>query len=115
MCGTGPLDGEMRELVAGGPEGVTILGVRNDIPELLGTADLFVSTSRNEGMPLNVMEAMAAHWAGQRVCGVSLVTNAGAGLSPTPLTHAEVVEAADEAGPRLARVIGRFAQNLAAG
>jgi len=61
-----------------------------------------------------VMEAVAANWAGMRVCGVSLVTNAGAGLSPGPLTHAEVVEAADEAGPRLARVIGRFAENLAA-
>ena len=59
-----------------------------------------------------VMEAVAANWAGPRVCGVSLVTNAGAGLSPTPLTHAEVVEAANEAGPRLARVIGRFAEGL---
>ncbi len=61
-----------------------------------------------------VMEAVAAHWAGMRVCGVSLVTNAGAGLSPTPLTHAEVVEAADAAGPRLARVIGRFVEELEA-
>lgn len=61
-----------------------------------------------------VMEAMVANWAGVRVCGVSLVTNAGAGLSATPLTHAEVVEAADEAGPRLARVIGRFAGGLPA-
>jgi purine-nucleoside phosphorylase len=60
-----------------------------------------------------VMEAVAAHWAGMRVCGVSLVTNPGAGLSPTPLTHAEVVQAADEAGPRLARVIGRFVAGLA--
>ena len=59
-----------------------------------------------------VMEAMAANWAGMRVCGVSLVTNAGAGLSPTPLTHEEVLEAASEAGPRLARVIGRFASEL---
>jgi purine-nucleoside phosphorylase len=58
---------------------------------------------------------VAANWAGMRVCGVSLVTNAGAGLSPTPLTHAEVVAAADEAGPRLARVIGRFAEDLLAG
>ena len=59
-----------------------------------------------------VMEAMAANWAGMRVCGVSLVTNPGAGLSPTPLTHAEVVAAADEAGPRLAQVIGRFTERL---
>lgn len=60
-----------------------------------------------------VVEATAAHWAGMRVCGVSLVTNAGAGLSATPLTHAEVLEAANEAGPRLARVIGRFVEGLA--
>lgn len=61
-----------------------------------------------------VMEAMVANWAGVRVCGVSLVTNAGAGLSATPLSHAEVVAAADEAGPRLARVIGRVAGELPA-
>jgi purine-nucleoside phosphorylase len=61
-----------------------------------------------------VMEAIAAHWAGMRVCGVSLVTNAGAGLSASPLSHAEVLEAAAEAGPRLARVLGRFVEELAA-
>mgnify|MGYP001811642710 CR=1 FL=1 len=60
-----------------------------------------------------VMEAVAAHWAGMRVCGVSLVTNAGAGLSPDPLTHDEVMEAADAAGPRLARVLGHFAESIA--
>ncbi len=60
-----------------------------------------------------VMEAVAAHWAGMRVCGVSLVTNAGAGLSATPLSHEEVLAAAAVAGPRLARVIGRFAAELA--
>lgn len=59
-----------------------------------------------------VMEAIAANWAGMRVCGVSLVTNAGAGLSPTPLTHEEVLAAADEAGPRLARVIARFVADI---
>jgi purine-nucleoside phosphorylase len=61
-----------------------------------------------------VLEAVAAHWAGQRVCGVSLVTNAGAGLSPSPLSHAEVMAAAEEAGPRLARVIGHFVEGLSA-
>jgi purine-nucleoside phosphorylase len=61
-----------------------------------------------------VMEAIAANWAGLRVCGVSLVTNPGAGLSATPLSHEEVLEAAQDAGPRLARVIGRFVEDLAA-
>ena len=59
-----------------------------------------------------VMEAIAAHWVGMRVVGVSLVTNKGAGLSATPLTHEEVLVAANEAGPRLARVLSRFIREL---
>jgi purine-nucleoside phosphorylase len=61
-----------------------------------------------------VMEAIAAHWAGMRVAAISLVTNAGAGMSPTPLTHEEVLAAANEAGPRLGRVIGRFVEDAGA-
>jgi purine-nucleoside phosphorylase len=59
-----------------------------------------------------VPEAIAAHWAGIRVCGVSLVTNPGAGLSGAQLSHAEVLAAAEAAGPRLARVIARFVGEL---
>ncbi|MDQ3491982.1 MAG: purine-nucleoside phosphorylase [Chloroflexota bacterium] len=55
-----------------------------------------------------VLEAIAARWAGIKVCGVSLVTNAGAGITGEPLTHDEVLAAANEAGPRLARVLRRF-------
>jgi purine-nucleoside phosphorylase len=62
-----------------------------------------------------VLEAIAARWAGIEVCGVSLVTNAGAGYSGEPLTHEEVLEAGRIAGPRLGRVIQRFAASLAAG
>ena len=60
-----------------------------------------------------VMECIAARWAGLEVCGVSLVTNAGAGYSGEPLTHEEVLAAGAEAGPRLARVIRRFVGELA--
>ena len=62
-----------------------------------------------------VLEAIAARWAGIELCGVSLVTNAGAGYTGQPLTHEEVLEAAVEAGPRLARVIRRFVSGLASG
>lgn len=55
-----------------------------------------------------VLEAIAARWAGIEVCGVSLVTNPGSGYTENPLTHEEVLAAAAEAGPRLARVIRRF-------
>lgn len=62
-----------------------------------------------------VLEAIAARWAGIEICGVSLVTNAGAGYSGRPLTHEEVLEAGAQAGPRLARVIRRFVAGLAGG
>jgi len=59
-----------------------------------------------------VMECIAARWAGLEVCGISLVTNAGAGYTGEPLTHEEVLAAGAEAGPRLARVIRRFVADL---
>ena len=62
-----------------------------------------------------VLECIAARWVGLEVCGVSLVTNAGAGYSGEPLTHAEVMAAGAEAGPRLARVIRRFVSELGPG
>jgi purine-nucleoside phosphorylase len=60
-----------------------------------------------------VLECIAARWVGLEVCGVSLVTNAGAGYTGMPLTHAEVLEAGATAGPRLASVIRRFVIDLA--
>ena len=59
-----------------------------------------------------VLECIAARWVGLEVCGVSLVTNAGAGYSGEPLTHEEVLAAGAVAGPRLARVIARFVAEL---
>ena len=59
-----------------------------------------------------VLECIAARWVGIEVCGVSLITNAGAGYSGEPLTHEEVLEAGSVAGPRLARVIRRFVTDL---
>jgi glycosyltransferase involved in cell wall biosynthesis len=41
-------------------ETVTFLGERSDVPELLNMADAFVMTSRTEGLPMALIEAMAA-------------------------------------------------------
>ena len=60
MCGHGPLEAELRRKADGTEGRVQVLGLRSDIPRLLAGCDLFVSTSRNEGLPLNVMEAMSA-------------------------------------------------------
>jgi len=59
-----------------------------------------------------VLECIAARWVGLEVCGVSLVTNAGAGYTGAPLTHEEVLASGAVAGPRLARVIRRFVSEL---
>ena len=47
------------------------------------------------------LETIAAREAGLEVLGISLVTNLAAGISPTPLHHAEVLEAGREAVPKL--------------
>jgi purine-nucleoside phosphorylase len=60
-----------------------------------------------------VLECIAARWAGLEVCGVSLVTNPGAGYSGEPLSHEEVLAAGREAGPRMVRLVRRFVRDLA--
>ena len=56
------------------------------------------------------LEAIAARQAGMEILGFSLITNLAAGIQKTPLSHAEVIEAGQEAEPvisdLLARVIG---------
>ena len=51
------------------------------------------------------LEAIAARAAGMEVFGISLVTNLAAGISPTPLSHGEVIEAGAAAGPRISRLL----------
>ena len=51
------------------------------------------------------LEAVAAREAGLEVLGISLVTNLAAGISPTPLHHAEVLEAGRAAVPKLRRLL----------
>ena len=46
------------------------------------------------------LEAIAARQAGLEVLGISLVTNAAAGVSDQPLSHAEVLEAGQAAASR---------------
>jgi glycosyltransferase involved in cell wall biosynthesis len=62
LAGDGPLraelEGRAREL--GLAERCVFLGQRSDVPDLLAAADLFVLPSLFEGLPLSVLEAMAA-------------------------------------------------------
>ncbi len=57
-------------------------------------------------------EAVAARHAGMKVCGVSCIANKAAGLSKTPLTHAEVQAAADEAAPRFRTLVQKSVEGI---
>ena len=61
LAGDGPLRQELEDLVQqlniNGK--VVFLGIRNDVPEIMMAADVFVLSSRTEGMPNAVLEAMA--------------------------------------------------------
>lgn len=61
-----------------------------------------------------VHEAIAARHQGLEVLGISLVTNAAAGLGDAPLDHGEVVEAGRAATGELGRLIAVAAGLLAA-
>lgn len=53
-----------------------------------------------------VMEVIAARALGLRVLGISTITNPAAGLSPTPITHAEVMEISGRTGEAVGRLVG---------
>jgi len=63
FAGDGPLLSELQQQVkhTGLSDRVRFLGHREDVPDLLAISDLFVLPSLYEGMPLSILEAMAAH------------------------------------------------------
>lgn len=52
-----------------------------------------------------VVEAIAANHMGMKICAISCVCNLAAGISPTPLTHDEVQEAAAKAAPLFKQIL----------
>lgn len=64
------------------------------------------------GMSTTV-EAIAANHMGMKICGISCICNLGAGLSPTPLTHKEVQEAADKTAPLFKKLVTESVKRFA--
>jgi purine-nucleoside phosphorylase len=58
------------------------------------------------------LETIAAREAGLEVLGISLVTNAAAGISPEHLEHGEVIEAGRAAAPKLRALLAGLAARL---
>ncbi len=58
------------------------------------------------------LEAIAAREAGMEVLGFSLITNLAAGISPEPLSHAEVLRAGQDAEPVISGLLARVVAAL---
>ncbi len=59
VIGTGPELAAV-EAAADGDPAIRLLGHRNDVPRLLGAADIFTLTSEHEAAPMAILEGMAA-------------------------------------------------------
>jgi purine-nucleoside phosphorylase len=50
-------------------------------------------------------EAIVANHAGMKICGISFIANLACGMTDNPLTHAEVMEAAETSAPRFKKLV----------
>ena len=60
VAGDGPDRPALEEEIARLGVALELPGERDDVPELLAAVDVFVLSSRSEGMPISILEAMAA-------------------------------------------------------
>lgn len=97
IAGDGPLRPALAARIAqyGLEPVVTLAGARNDVPDLLRAADVFVLSSRIEGMPLAVGEALAS--------GLPVVATAAAGVAELAGSAAVITPVGDAAA--LARAL----------
>lgn len=58
-------------------------------------------------------EAQAANHMGMKIVGISCISNMAAGISPKPLSHAEVTEMADMAAPMFKKLVTESIKNIA--
>ena len=59
VVGDGTLRGRAEDIASGSGGAVQVLGQRDDVPRLLTAADIFVLSSKHEGLPYSLLEAMA--------------------------------------------------------
>lgn len=58
-------------------------------------------------------EAIAARHMGMRVVGISCISNLASGISPVPLSHAEVQETADRVAPQFKALVTEVINSIA--
>lgn len=83
VCGEGPERGRLLALAErlGVSDRMSLLGFRNDIPEIMAACDCLVFPSVHEGLPVSVMEAMAS--------GLPVVASSIRGIDPDLVTDRE--------------------------
>jgi glycosyltransferase involved in cell wall biosynthesis len=101
LVGTGPLEDELRRRARelGVEERVMFTGMRDDVLALLPAFDVFTLSSRYEGLPISLLEAMASGLpcVVTRVGGIpEVVTDGHEGLLAAPGDSAALAAALDE-------------------
>ena len=118
IVGDGPCAPELERCIAelGLRDSVSLLGEREDIPELLRELDVFVLPSRTEGLPVALLEAMS--------CGLPVIATAvggvpsalgDGGLTVPPAEPRRLAEALERlcSDPALRRRLGENARRRA--
>ena len=101
VAGVGRMDEELATAAAEAGSKVRFIGAVDDVPALLGAATCLVSTSRWEGLPLTLLEALSL--------GVPAITTAVDGVGDVVKPDAALVVPvgdADAVGAAINRVLG---------
>jgi len=100
IAGRGQEEQDLRAMISGYglSDRVQLLGLRQDIANVLAAGDLFVMPSLSEGLPLAVLEAMAAGLpvVASAVGGIPDVTGTGRGGITVPAGSVEPLQEALE-------------------
>ncbi len=120
IAGEGPDQALLESMIAalGLREVVTLLGERQDVPALLGAADLFVMTSLYEGCSYSLLEAMAARLpvVALHAPGVEETVLPGTGwlaaVEDLPAAISEALDHPAEAERRAARALEMVAERF---
>jgi glycosyltransferase involved in cell wall biosynthesis len=105
IAGTGPLQNELQNLITRLELGeqVHLLGIRNDVSDLMMKADIFVMSSRSEGMPIALLEAMSA--------GLPIIATRVGGIAEVVNDNVEGILVSPESPDKLAKAILQLIQN----
>jgi glycosyltransferase involved in cell wall biosynthesis len=101
ICGRGELQSHLKRLAVNLKidDKVRFLGFRNDIPEICIASDIFVFPSYQEGLPVSVMEAMAAGLPiiGSKIRGnTDLIQNGNGGFLHKPADYRGIANSIDK-------------------